>query len=62
LKGSLRGQSGFGSSYGSSSDNSLHTVLGAARGPGDYHGTMRKSELEKDAGGKVFSSSKTSTT
>jgi len=28
--------------------------MGAARGPGDYHGTMSKSELEREAGGSVF--------
>ena len=28
--------------------------MDAARGPGDYHGTMRESELEREAGGNVF--------
>ena len=37
-------------------DPSLNTIMGAAQGPGDYHGTMKKSELEKEAGGTVFSS------
>ena len=30
--------------------------MDAARGPGDYHGTMRESELEREAGGNVFGS------
>ena len=29
--------------------------MGAAQGPGDYHGTMSKAELEREAGGRVFS-------
>ena len=33
----------------------MNVVLGAARGPGDYHGTMSRAELEREAGGRVFS-------
>ena len=33
----------------------MNVVLGAASGPGDYHGTMSKAELEREAGGRVFS-------
>jgi len=64
-------QSTHGGSSGSASSTTLssgsanlngdrqnfNTILGAAQGPGDYHGTMKKSELEKEAGGRVFSSS-----
>ena len=32
----------------------VNVVTGAARGPGDYHGTMSKAELEREAGGRVF--------
>ena len=32
----------------------LNTIFNAARGPGDYHGTMSKTELEREAGGAVF--------
>jgi len=28
--------------------------MGAARGPGDYHGTMNRAELEREAGGRIF--------
>ena len=28
--------------------------MNAARGPGDYHGTMSKTELEQEAGGSIF--------
>ena len=34
----------------------MNSIFDAARGPGDYHGTMRKDELEQDAGGKIFTS------
>ena len=34
---------------------SLDVLMNAARGPGDYHGTMSKAELEREAGGRVFS-------
>ena len=37
-------------------DPNLNTIMGAAQGPGDYRGTMKKSELENEAGGTVFSS------
>ena len=30
-------------------------IMGAAVGPGDYHGTMSQAELEREAGGRVFS-------
>ena len=43
--------SSFGSGSGS---GNVNVVMGAARGPGDYHGTMSKSELEREAGGSVF--------
>ena len=32
------------------------TILNAAIGPGNYHGTMSKEELERDAGGRIFGS------
>ena len=38
----------------SDSEDGLRVVAGAAQGPGDYHGTMSKAELEREAGGKVF--------
>ena len=38
----------------SDSEDGLRVVSGAAQGPGDYHGTMSKAELEREAGGKVF--------
>jgi len=66
--GSNRGYSGSSSSFSSSSNRAettslggsqgsgnLNVVMGAAGGPGDYHGTMYKSELEKNAGGPIFS-------
>ena len=31
--------------------------MGAAQGPKDYHGTIKKSEINKEAGGDVFGSS-----
>merc|ERR1711892_445025 len=51
---------GFGGrsrSFSEEEDDSIATVVGAARGPGGYHGTMSKAELEREAGGPVFSSS-----
>jgi len=52
---------GFGGRFNSFSDEgedeSVSTVVGAARGPGNYHGTMSKAELERQAGGAVFSNS-----
>ena len=56
LSGSSSASSSGSSSRGSTVDPSLNTIMGAAQGPGDYHGTMKKSELEKEAGGTVFSS------
>lgn len=58
--GSAYGQSGSETQLGGGSSSqiggdSTNTIFNAARGPGDYHGTMRKSELEKEAGGAVFS-------
>ena len=50
----LSGQSSQGGSQAVGQD-SLNTVLGAAGGPGDYHGTISKAELERAAGGAVFS-------
>merc|ERR1740137_77502 len=45
---------GFGGRFNSFSDEgedeSVSTVVGAARGPGNYHGTMSKAELERQAG------------
>ena len=29
-------------------------IMGAAVGPGDYHGTMSQAELEREAGGRIF--------
>ena len=43
-------------SSGSGRDSSLNVILGAAQGPGDYHGTMSKAELEREAGGRIFTS------
>ena len=37
-------------------------ILNAARGPGNYHGTMRKDELEREAGGAVFNAERGSET
>merc|ERR1740137_4157 len=52
---------GFGGRFNSFSDEgedeSVSTVVGAARGPGNYHGTMSKAELERQAGGAEFSNS-----
>ena len=36
--------------------------MGAARGPGDYHGTMSRAELEREAGGAVFSGARSQET
>ena len=43
-------------SSGTGRDSSLNVILGAAQGPGDYHGTMNKAELEREAGGRIFTS------
>lgn len=32
----------------------LGVLMGAAVGPGDYHGTMNRAELEREAGGSIF--------
>merc|ERR1719477_437474 len=55
---------GFGgrlNTFSEEDDESSAIVVGAARGPGNYHGTMSKAELERDAGGPVFSSSSSQT-
>ena len=57
--GSAGGSGGSGGSGGlsvGSVNNNLNTIIGAAQGPGDYHGTISKSELEKEAEGAIFSS------
>ena len=33
---------------------SIGVLMNAAQGPGDYHGTMSKAELEREAGGAIF--------
>ena len=50
------GGSGSGGISVGSVNNNLNTIIGAAQGPGDYHGTISKSELEKEAEGAIFSS------
>ena len=40
----------------SSKSSNVNSIFNAAKGPGDYHGTMRKDELEREAGGKIFAS------
>merc|ERR1719341_288864 len=32
----------------------IGVLMGAAQGPGDYHGTMSRAELEREAGGRIF--------
>ena len=54
---SSSGNRGYSSSSGSGSYSSSNNVFGAAQGPGDYHGTMSKAELEREAGGRIFSGS-----
>jgi len=55
---SSQGFGGRSNSFSEEEDEeSVSRVVGAARGPGDYHGTMSKAELERQAGGSVFSSS-----
>ena len=54
--GSAGGSGGSGGLSVGSVNNNLNTIIGAAQGPGDYHGTISKSELEKEAGGAIFSS------
>merc|ERR1719220_226789 len=54
--GSAGGLGGSGGLSVGSVNNNLNTIIGAAQGPGDYHGTISKSELEKEAGGAIFSS------
>ena len=46
----------LGRGTGGGRDPSLNVILGAAQGPGDYHGTMSKAELEREAGGRIFTS------
>ena len=48
-------------SSSSSRNSNTNTILNAAVGPGDYHGTMRKEELEREAGGTIFGSTNTET-
>ena len=60
----IQGQYGRGGSYesesgrstSSSSSSNTNNIFGAARGPGDYHGTMSKDEIEREAGGAIFTS------
>ena len=54
--GSAGGSGGSGGLSVGSVNNNLNTIIGAAQGPGDYHGTISKSELEKEAEGAIFSS------
>lgn len=62
--GSSRAASSGSGNYGGSSSSrgggasssGLDVVLSAAQGPGNYHGTMSKAELEREAGGPIFSS------
>ena len=42
-------------------NENTNTIFNAARGPGDYHGTMSKNELENNAGGQIFGSTNTET-
>ena len=42
-------------------NDNTNTVFNAARGPGDYHGTMKKDELEREAGGTIFGATNTET-
>ena len=58
--GSSMSTSGNRNSGGYSSGT--NTIFGAAQGPGDYHGTMSKTELEREAGGKIFSGSRSQET
>merc|ERR1719420_2013337 len=48
---------GYGGRMSSFSDDEevRVNIETAARGPGNYHGTMSKAELEREAGGNVFS-------
>ena len=46
------------SSWSSSSSSGGAGYKDSAQGPGDYNGTMSKAELEREAGGNVFSGSR----
>ena len=48
-------------SEGEERRKNTNTIFNAAQGPGDYHGTISKAELEREAGGKIFSSTSTET-
>ena len=56
----LEGSGGLASASGSDTQN-LNVIFGAAVGPGDYHGTMSKAELEREAGGRIFTSENSET-
>eukprot|EP00092_Neocalanus_flemingeri_P075464 GFUD01093478.1.p1 GENE.GFUD01093478.1~~GFUD01093478.1.p1 ORF type:complete len:1604 (-),score=365.26 GFUD01093478.1:1523-5899(-) len=73
--GASRGHSGSAGTFGGSSNSAettslggsqgssnLNVVIGAAGGPGDYHGTISKAELEREAGGAIFSAGRGSET
>merc|ERR1712106_1033954 len=40
---------------GGQGSSNLNVLIGSALGPGDYHGTISKAELEREAGGAIFS-------
>jgi hypothetical protein len=46
---------GASGSLGGREGSSLDVLMSAAQGPGDYHGTMSRAELEREAGGPIFS-------
>jgi hypothetical protein len=54
------GDANAGSKYESNNlgaegqSGSIGVLMNAAQGPGDYHGTMSKTELEQEAGGSIF--------
>merc|ERR1712106_939408 len=47
---------------GGQGSSNLNVLIGAAGGPGDYHGTISKAELEREAGGAIFSAGRGSET
>lgn len=45
---------GGNSGYSSGGGGGAGLIFSAAQGPGDYHGSMSKAELEQEAGGAIF--------
>merc|ERR1719339_390253 len=54
FQGSSSRVTGESSQIGGQGIGGIGVLMGAAQGPGDYHGTMSRAELEREAGGRIF--------